>query len=72
MGRIRMKRPNLSRLARARIGMASGAALIASGLWLWFSLGVALTFSGALLIAYWLLVADIAPPGEDDGRPRPW
>ncbi|WND33961.1 hypothetical protein RI578_06490 [Streptomyces sp. BB1-1-1] len=67
MGRLRLKRPG--RLAQARAGTWSGGGLVAVGAGLAWGAGIGLIAAGALLIAYCLLIADVATPGADDGRP---
>lgn len=68
MGRLRLKRPG--RLARARAGTWSGGGLVAVGAGLSWGVGIGLIAAGALLLAYCLLIADVAAPGRpDDGRP---
>lgn len=71
MGRLRVKLPR-GRLARSRAGTAAGAGLAVAGVWLWFGVAVALVVAGVLLMAYCLLIADIAEPAPDDGRDREW
>lgn len=83
MGRLRVKRrkrdqrpkrparrlPRLSPLMRSRFGTWTGGALVSAGAGLQWGLPVALIVAGVLLAAYCLLIADVAAPGEDDGRP---
>jgi hypothetical protein len=71
-GRPKRRRPRLTRLTRSRIGTWTGGGLIATGTGLGWGLPVALIVAGVLLAAYCLLVADVADPGADDGRPRTW
>ncbi|MCX5584274.1 hypothetical protein [Streptomyces erythrochromogenes] len=65
MGRI-----HVSRAARARAGTVAGGALFAVGAGLGLGLAVGLAVSGALLVAYSLLLADVDPP-KGSGRGRP-
>ncbi|GAB2714470.1 hypothetical protein [Streptomyces bullii] len=67
-----LKRPKVSRLARARGATFTGGGLIAAGVWQWFGGPVALVVAGALIVAYSLLIADVAEPSEDDRRPESW
>jgi hypothetical protein len=62
----------LSRLERARGATFTGGGLIAAGTWQWFGGPVALVVAGALIVAYSLLIADVAEPSKDDGRPGEW
>lgn len=53
MGRIR-----LTRAARARAGVLTGGAMVASGTGLRLGLALGLVVAGVLLVAYCLLLAD--------------
>ncbi|MGW6295637.1 hypothetical protein [Streptomyces sp. NPDC055058] len=70
MGRLRLTavRP----LARARAGAWAGGGLLTAGCGLAWGVAAGLITAGVLLIAYCLLIADVAEPGEDDGRTGAW
>ncbi|MGP4088542.1 hypothetical protein [Streptomyces sp. KR55] len=67
-----LKRPKVSRLARARGATFAGGCLVSAGVWEWFGRPVALVVAGALVVAYSLLIADVAEPSEDDGGSDQW
>ncbi|MGW6910259.1 hypothetical protein [Streptomyces sp. NPDC054940] len=67
-----LKRPKLGRLARARGATFSGGGLITAGVWEWFGRPVALVVAGVLVVAYSLLIAEIAEPDQGDGRSGKW
>jgi len=69
-----LKRPKVRRLARARSATFTGGGLVSAGVWEWFGRPVALVVAGALIVAYSLLIADIAEPepGDGNGGPDPW
>ncbi|MER5912327.1 hypothetical protein ABT124_17985 [Streptomyces sp. NPDC001982] len=68
--RPKIRRPRVSRLARSRFGIWTGGGLISAGVGLQWGLSIALIVAGVLLVAYCLLIADVAEPG--DGRGGAW
>ncbi|MGW1801545.1 hypothetical protein ACWCQN_37920 [Streptomyces sp. NPDC001984] len=57
----------MTRLQRARAATFTGGGLVAAGVWEWFGRPVALIVAGVLVVAYSLLIADVAEP-QRDGR----
>lgn len=58
----------MSRAAGARIGVWTGGAVFCTGLGLAVGAAGALMAAGVGLVAYCLLLMDVQPPGDGDGR----
>lgn len=68
----RLKRLRIGRLARARAGAWAGGGLVTAGTGLAWGVAAGLITAGALLIAYCLLIADVAETGDEDGGTDTW